>query len=202
MTCRDIAGRRWVYAGSCLLYAIFNIGCAFPRSIAQIIVFSFLSGVAGSTAVTNIAASVSDMFPYAYAGQAMALFVVSANVGPSVGSPIGEAVAENLGYHWWYYINIIIAGTFAIILALLPETQPSVVIVRASAPGDPLAEKIRQRRKGLNVAKEMWFVTSEAIKIFFTEPIVAFLGIFNGFAYGLLFLYLDVSPPCLGEQVC
>ena len=131
----------------------------------------------------------------------MALFVVSANVGPSLGSPIGEAVAENLGYHWWYYINTIIAGVFAIILALLPETQSSVVIVRASAPGDPLAEKIRQRRKGINVAKEMWFVTSEAIKIFFTEPIVAFLGIFNGFAYGLLFLYLDVSPPDLWEQV-
>lgn len=191
---RDIAGRRWVYAVSCLLYAIFNIGCAFPRSIAQIIVFSFLSGVAGSTAVTNIAASVSDLFPYAYAGQAMALFVVSANVGPSVGSPIGEAVAENLGYQWWYYINIIIGGAFAVILALLPETQPLQVIVKASA-GDPLAEKIRQKKKKLDIAKEMWFVTSEAIKIFFTEPIVAFLGIFNGFAYGLLFLYLDVSSP-------
>ena len=25
----------------------------------------------------------------------------------------------------------------------------------------------------------------------FTEPIITFLGIFNGFAYGLLFLYLD-----------
>lgn len=71
------------------------------------IIFSFLSGVAGSTAVTNIAASVSDMFAYRHAGQAMALFVVAANVGPSVGSPIGVAVAENLGYQWWYYIKYI-----------------------------------------------------------------------------------------------
>lgn len=102
---RDIAGRRWVYSASCLLYAIFNIGCALPRSIAQVVIFSFLSGVAGSTAVTNVAASVSDMFAYNNAGQAMALFVVSANVGPSIGSPIGLAVAENLGYHWWYYIK-------------------------------------------------------------------------------------------------
>lgn len=122
----------------------------------------------------------------------MALFVVSANVGPSVGSPIGEAVAENLGYQWWYYINIIIGTAFAIILALLPETQPTVVIMRASA-GDPLAEKIRARKNNLNVAKEVYFVASEALKILFTEPIVAFLGVFNGFAYGLLFLYLDVS---------
>jgi len=55
--------------------------------------------------VTNVAASVSDMFAYKHAGQAMALFVVGANVGPSVGSPIGVAVAENLGYQWWYYIK-------------------------------------------------------------------------------------------------
>jgi MFS family permease len=73
--------------------------------MAQLIIFSFLSGAAGSTAATNVAASVSDMFAYKYAGQAMALFVVSANVGPSIGSPLGELCAENLGYHWWYWMK-------------------------------------------------------------------------------------------------
>lgn len=77
-------------------------------------------------------------------------------------------------------------------MALLPETQPTVVIMRASA-GDPLAEKIRARKKSLNVAKEIYFIAGEALKSLFTEPIVAFLGVFNGFAYGLLFLYLDVN---------
>jgi len=57
---------------------------------------------------------------------------------------------------------------------------------------DPLAEKIRARKSNFNVAKEVYFVASEALKILFTEPIVAFLGIFNGFAYGLMFLYLEV----------
>jgi hypothetical protein len=46
----------------------------------------------------------------------------------------------------------------------------------------------------MNVGKEIYFIASEALKILFTEPIVAFLGIYNGFAYGLLFLYLEVSP--------
>ena len=78
------------------------------------------------------------------------------------------------------------------VLALLPETQPTVVIARAAA-GDPLADKIRQRKSSLDAAKEMYFIASEALKILFTEPIVAFIGVFNGFAYGLLFLYLDVT---------
>ena len=132
------------------------------------------------------------MFAYKDAGQAMALFVVSANVGTSVGSPIGEIAAENLGYHWWYYINIIIGSAFTVVLALLPETQPTVVILKAAA-SDPLAEKIRQRKNSLDTAKEIYFIASEALKILFTEPIVAFLGVFSGFTYGLLFLYLDAS---------
>ena len=63
---------------------------------------------------------------------------------------------------------------------------------------DPLAEKIRAKKRNLNVAKEVYFVASEALKILFTEPIVAYLGIFNGFAYGLMFLYLEVF--CLLKQ--
>ena len=88
--------------------------------------------------------------------------------------------------------SIIIGGAFAVVLALLPETQPTVVIAKAAA-GDPLADKIRQRKSSLDAAKEIYFIASEALKILFTEPIVAFLGVFNGFAYGLLFLYLDVT---------
>lgn len=43
----------------------------------------------------------------------------------------------------------------------------------------------------VDLMKELRFVTTMALRIMVTEPIVAFLGIYNGFAYGLLFLYLD-----------
>ena len=42
-----------------------------------------------------------------------------------------------------------------------------------------------------DVMKELRFVTTMALRIMVTEPIVAFLGIYNGFTYGLLFIYLD-----------
>jgi hypothetical protein len=44
---------------------------------------------------------------------------------------------------------------------------------------------------GINFMKEMRFVTTMIFRLLFTEPIVFTLGIYNGFAYGLLFLYLD-----------
>jgi MFS family permease len=75
----------------------------------MLIIFMFLIGTAGSTAVSNVAGTIADLFgDVDGAGQAMALFVVSANVGPSLGSPVGAWIIanESLGYKWIFLINV------------------------------------------------------------------------------------------------
>jgi hypothetical protein len=77
-------------------------------------------------------------------------------------------------------------------MCFIPETLPRIVISKAvrrhlSADGDEIA--IAEQK--INVLKEIRFVTTMALRIMVTEPIVAFLAVYNGFAYGLLFLYLD-----------
>ena len=47
----------------------------------------------------------------------------------------------------------------------------------------------------LSAFKEVAFITTTALRILFTEPIVTFLGIYNGWAYGLVFLFLDGVYP-------
>lgn len=65
-------------------------GTAYARNLPMLIIFMFLAGTAGSTALSNVAGTIADLFgDIDGAGQAMALFVVSANVGPSLGSPVG-----------------------------------------------------------------------------------------------------------------
>lgn len=74
----------------------------------MVIIFMFLSGVAGSTALSNVAGTISDLFGAAdNAGQPMALFVMSANTGPSIGSVIGEWIADNphMGLNWVFWIK-------------------------------------------------------------------------------------------------
>jgi len=161
----------------------------------MLITFMFLAGTAGSTALSNVAGTIADLFgDIDGAGQAMALFVVSANVGPSIGSPIGGWIVanENLGVKWIFIINIIIGFAFAILLCFIPETLPRLVIAKAAAQAaevDSHEEAIL--RSKVNVWKELRFVTTMTFRIMFTEPIVLCLGIYNGFAYGILFLYLD-----------
>ncbi|KAF8333589.1 MFS multidrug transporter-like protein [Cantharellus anzutake] len=188
----DIWGRKWLYVGAMYLYALTNIGIALPTGLPMLIIFMFLAGVTGSVALCNVAGTISDMFgDDAGAGQAMALFVSSANIGPSLGSPVGEWIAENphMGYPWIGWINVIIGGTFATCMTLLPETLPSIVIPRTVKEKDGVEMELPiSRRSALD---EVVFTLTMALRIMITEPIVLSLGLYNGFAYGLLFLYLD-----------
>lgn len=77
-------------------------------------------------------------------------------------------------------------------MAFVPETLPRLVIAKAAAKADEVdAEEAAILRSKVNVIQELKFVTTMTFRIMFTEPIVMMLGIYNGFAYGILFLYLD-----------
>ncbi|KAL8283383.1 hypothetical protein RQP46_005793 [Phenoliferia psychrophenolica] len=139
-------------------------------NLPMLIIFMFLSGLTGSVALCNVAGTIADLFgDDPGAGQAMALFVSSANIGPSIGSPIAYAIG----------------------MAFLPETLPRLVIAKAAKGehGDQVAEVLATTR--VSVMKETIFCLTMALKIMVTEPVIIALGLYNGFAYGLLFLYLD-----------
>lgn len=161
----------------------------------MLIIFQFLAGTAGSVALCNVAGTIADLFGDSDgAGQPMALFVASANTGPSLGSPVGEWIAENanMGLPWIFWINVIFGAAFTVGLCFLPETLPRIVISRAVKKQQAASpNEMAVAEEQIDVVKEMRFITTMALRIMISEPIVIFLGLYNGFAYGLLFLYLD-----------
>lgn len=224
----DIGGRKWVYVFSIVFYVIFNFGCAWPMNMAQLAIMMFIIGVCGSTAVSNVAGTVGDLFGGSdEASQPMAMFVFSANAGPSIGGIVGEAIAENsnLGFKWIFIINIIIGAAAIVGLCFLPETLPRIVIGervaiegKEDAPNVIIREfryfketimgktpswKIEYEQKiselgteaivveEVSVINEIRFVAVTALKMMVTEPIIIFLSLYNGFIYGILFLYND-----------
>ena len=88
--------------------------------------------------------------------------------------------------------STIIGAAFALLMCFIPETLPRIVIAREARKShtiDPNELVVMEAK--VNVLQEFRFVSTMALKIMVTEPIVTFLAIYNGFAYGLLFLYLD-----------
>ncbi|RDW94931.1 hypothetical protein BP5796_00694 [Coleophoma crateriformis] len=177
------------------LFIVGTAGTAYAINMPMLAIFMFLAGTAGSTALSNVAGTISDLFgDIDGAGQAMALFVVSANTGPSIGSPVGGWITDNpnMGLKWIFLINVIIGAAFAIIMCFVPETLPRLVIAKEAAKAQTVdPDDAAILRAKVNVWKELRFVATMTFKIMFTEPIVLLMGIYNGFAYGILFLYLD-----------
>ncbi|PBP16674.1 hypothetical protein BUE80_DR012617 [Diplocarpon rosae] len=161
----------------------------------MLIIFMFLTGTAGSTALSNVAGTIADLFgDVDGAGQAMALFVVSADVGPSLGSPVGGWITGNasLGLRWIFLINVIIGCGFAVVMCFIPETLPRLVIAKAVAKSAEVeADERAILTSRINVLQELRFVATMTFRIMLTEPIVLCLGLYNGFTYGILFLFLD-----------
>lgn len=88
--------------------------------------------------------------------------------------------------------SVIIAAVFTVIMCFIPETLPSIVIRNAAKKANEEApEEVAVLEEKVSVLKEIRFITLMAMRIMVTEPIITLLGIYNGFAYGLLFLYLD-----------
>jgi len=80
------------------------------------------------------------------------------------------------------------------VLCFIPETLPRIVISRAvnrRGSVDQNSLEVAMGSTKVSVLREMRFVITMALRIMVTEPIVIFLGLYNGWAYGLLFLYLD-----------
>lgn len=223
----DLGGRKWIYVISIIFYVIFNFGCAWPLNMPMVAIFMFIIGVCGSTALSNVAGTIGDMFCASdEASQPMALFVFSANAGPSIGGIVGEAIAENskLGYKWIFIINIIIGAAYIIAMCFIPETLPRIVIEERTAMEGrdcpavvwrefgyfkdiimfrtPSYKKIYEEKlsqegdaaivvEKVNTFDELRFVALQALKMMVTEPIIIFMGLYNGFAYAILFLYMD-----------
>lgn len=223
----DLGGRKWIYVFSMVFYVIFNFGCAWPLNMAMVAIFMFIIGVCGSTAVSNVAGTIGDLFCSSdEASQPMALFVFSANAGPSIGGIVGEAIVENsnLGYKWIFIINIIIGVFFIVGMCFIPETLPRIVIEERTAMEGRDVPAVVWREFGyfkdmclfktasykslyeqklaeegdeaivvekVNAWNELRFVALQALKMMVTEPIIIVLSLYNGFAYGILFLYMD-----------
>lgn len=223
----DLGGRKWIYVVSIFFYVIFNFGCAFTLNMPMLAIFMFIIGLCGSTATTNVAGTIGDLFGASdEASQPMALFVFSANAGPSIGGIVGEAIMENskLGFKWIFLINIILGAFYIVFLMFLPETLPRIVIQERTAiegkdvpnvivrefgyaieniKGKTASYKTLYQEKlneegneavvveKVSVFNEIKFITSQALIMMVTEPIIIFLALYNGFAYGLLFLYMD-----------
>lgn len=193
----EFYGRSPVYIITWFMLVILQIGLALAPNIGTIIVIRFLAGFFGSAPLTNSGGTISDLWKRDESGFPMAIYGLSSTGGPPLALVISGFLAQNLGWRWLFWVQMIIIGFFWLVMVFtLPETRHTTILdnktrrVRKQMKKEHLeaAENVRDinadEKKGLHI---LFAITlTRPVRFLITEPITFCAAIYNGFIYGLV----------------
>jgi multidrug resistance protein len=202
-------GRQPVYVVSWFLLFIFQLPLALAPNIGTIIVCRFLAGCAGGAPLTNTGGSISDLWERNSSGGPMAVYGLSSTFGPPTALVMSGYIGLNAGWRWIFWVLMAITGGFWLLLVFtIPETRHSIILQRKAA-------RVRKRMAQENLASAATTVDFHAharkglhtlfaitltrpFRFLFTEPITLCSAIYNGFLYGLVYLFNEAFPLVFG----
>jgi len=190
-------GRRPVYIVSYGIFLVLLLSTSTVESLAPFLVLRFFSGYFSSTTISNFGGTIADLFHHHETGPAMGWFLFAATGGSPTGFVLFSFIAHGRGWHEVFRIMFFICLSFWLVmfaaLYALGETRHSVILLRRARKlrketGDgrlevPNALKQRGPKQlfGTALARPFRFLATEAI--------VQFGAAYNGFLYGLSFLF-------------
>ena len=204
-------GRQPVYIVSWFVLFTFQLPIALAPNIGTILVCRFIGGFAGVAPLTNTGGSISDMWSRNESGGAMAVYGLSSTFGPPMALVISGYTALDLGWRWIFWVNMATTGGFWVILVItIPETRHSIILQRMTkklrqqmrqehlAAAESLADANADERKNLH---QLFAITlTRPFHFLFTEPITFFAAVYNGFLYGLVYLFNEAFPLVFGPK--
>jgi len=126
----DMYGRKWFYIAGIIIFLAGSALCGISQNMTQLILFRGFQGIGAGIMMANAFIVIGDLFPPSergkYQGLVMAVFGLSAIIGPLLGGTITDN--PHLGWHWIFYINLPLG--IPVILAFIrffPNVRPRQV---------------------------------------------------------------------------
>lgn len=190
-------GRRPVYIFSYGTFLLLLLATTYVESLAPFLILRLLSGYFSSTTISNFGGTIADLWHHNDTGPAMSWFLWAATGGSPTGFVLFSFISHGRSWHQVFRVMFFICLSFWIILVTalytLGETRHSVILLKR-------AKKLRKLtgNEGLEVPDELkqrgpkqLFGTSlsRPFRFLATEAIIQFGALYNGFLYGLSFLF-------------
>ncbi|KAK6384273.1 hypothetical protein LTR65_009749 [Meristemomyces frigidus] len=206
-------GRSPVYIGSWFILVIFQIPLALAPNIGTIIVCRLIQGFGGSAPLSNTGGTVSDLWERNESGNAMMVYGASSTFGPPFALVLSGYIVQNKGWHWLFWIFMIITGGLWVIMVLtLPETRHSIILekkakrvrktlAKEGAVSPAVVENIsdaHNKADKRSIHSLFAINLTRPIRFLFTEPITIFAAAYNGFIYGIVYLFNEAFPLVFG----
>ncbi|KAL9104570.1 MAG: hypothetical protein Q9163_000492 [Psora crenata] len=196
-------GRSPVYILSYAIFLAFLIGTATVRDLGGFLVLRLISGLFSSVTIANFGGTIADLFEPHETGIPMSLFLWAATFGSPSGYFLFAFVAQNRPWRDIFWALLGICGGFWLLMAAtLKETRHSIILLRRAAnerkargtDAIDVSEAMKQRgpRQLFKVALLRPF------RFLFAEAIIVFAALYNGYLYGLSFLFNDAFSLVFG----
>jgi DHA2 family multidrug resistance protein len=99
-------GRKQLFLISIFGFTVASALCGISQSLAQIVGFRLMQGLFGAALIPLSQAVLLDIWPKEQHGQAMAIWVAGAILGPIMGPALGGWLTDSYSWRWVFYINL------------------------------------------------------------------------------------------------
>lgn len=183
----DLLGRRQIYIFTGIAYTGFAFGSAFAPNIATMLVMRFLMGLAGSSSLNNVPASIVDFTTPETRGLYTILYALCAFGGPALGPLCSAFIEDRAGWRWNFRVMAIFIAVTSFAVAWVPETHgPTLLAWRLKKEGKaPPVLTVGQLIPVLKIALARPFI------FIVTEPTVTFVSIYLSLLYAILYGFFE-----------
>jgi MFS transporter, DHA2 family, multidrug resistance protein len=98
---------RWYLIVNVALFLIFSCLCGLARSLGEMIAFRAFQGFTGGVMIPMALTTALSTLPKSKQPLGLALFGITATLGPAIGPSIGGWLTDNYGWQWVFYVNLI-----------------------------------------------------------------------------------------------
>lgn len=201
-------GRTPLYIIPYFFYLCFLLGTALVQNLGGFLALRFLSGLFSSVTIANFGGTIADLRPRAETGLPMSLFLWAATVGSPSGYFLFAFVAQTRPWRHVIWALLGVCGGFWLLMTVTllwcGETRHSVLLLRRAArlrkeTGDEnIGVPAKMQRRGY---RELFRVAlTRPFRFLFTEAIIIFAALYNGYLYGLSFLFNDAFSLVFGPE--
>ena len=190
----ELYGRLYIYHISHILFTIFTIACAYAPSLSTLILFRFLTGIAGSTPITIGGSSVADMFIPLERGRAMSVWSMGPLIGPVIGPIGGGFLTAARGWRSVFW-TLAIAMAFSTLVSflVLGESYAPTILARKAArlrlsTSNPLLKSKYELAATVPRIAVLTRAVVRPMKMLLFSPIVLALSAYMALVYGYLYL--------------
>jgi DHA2 family multidrug resistance protein len=134
----SVIGRKNFYLISVVMFTVFSAACGLAPTLAALVIFRVLQGLAGGGLQPSVQAILADAFPGEKRGMAMAVYTVAILCAPVLGPTLGGWITDNYSWRWIFYINIPVGLLCAFFTRMVLVDPPHLVAKRLLQKGKKL----------------------------------------------------------------